>query len=836
MENRKLNASFNLEHLLHDLKHFLPAQAPLKDFIHHNTLHSFQDKKFKDGLAAAFEIFGYKVSLTLREYRDLYQAQKIEDSILEKIIAQFKGHDEVAFWKNKMLFGKYAHHENPRIGRLRSNWKRVYKIDLDSLVHPVLFRLLSAYLDQGISIWNFPIEAGGLINAIREMEQHSFSSFFKTKRVRQWLQDPNLDLTFVLKHLVGKEELYEQYVFDQQFAHQGWSGLVAAIESAPYTLLDKKNVSLHDLILLECLMEIDQLDDHFGEIWSPLAFQIAELTTSLFAPIVESELQDILYMFQCSFEESFYLPVLRGIMETRSIEPRVKKDPSFQALFCIDDRECSLRRYLEQIDHRAVTFGTPGFFGVEFYFKPENEKFYTKLCPAPVFPKYLIKEKGANNWRKRDLHYNPKSHGMVLGWLYAQTLGFFSAFKLFANLVSPNVSAATSLSFQHMDKDSELTVAYSHEVKEENGLQVGFSVEEMAVRVENLLKSIGLVKNFASIIYVIGHGASTTNNPHYAAYDCGACSGRAGSVNARVLSTMANYPEVRLILQSKGIFIPDETVFVGALHDTTRDEIDFYLKGTPEWVCKQHEANQSVFTNALQLNALERSRRFASITDKSDLNEVHQKVKNRSVSLFEPRPELNHATNALCIVGRRQLSDHLFLDRRSFLNSYDYSVDPEGKYLLGILKAAAPVCGGINLEYYFSRVDNQKLGAGSKLPHNVIGLIGVANGTDGDLRPGLPSQMIEVHDPVRLLIIVEQFPEVVLKTIQTDLPTYEWFKNQWVHLAVVHPAKNEIYRFQDEQMVLQSIPFFQLEHAAHLTEWLKKEMDNLPIIKLTHHE
>jgi uncharacterized protein YbcC (UPF0753/DUF2309 family) len=105
----------------------------------------------------------------------------------------------------------------------------------------------------------------------------------------------------------------------------------------------------------------------------------------------------------------------------------------------------------------------------------------------------------------------------------------------------------------------------------------------------------------------------------------------------------------------------------------------------------------------------------------------------------------------------------LFLDRRSFLNSFDYRIDPEGKYLFNILKAAAPVCGGINLEYFFSRVDNQKLGAGSKLPHNVMGLIGVANGYDGDLRPGLPSQMIEIHDPVRLLVIVEHLPEVVSK-------------------------------------------------------------------------
>ena len=828
--------SFDLEHALHELKHYLPAQAPLKDFIHHNTLHAFQEKFFKDGLVSAYEIFGYKVSLTLREYRDLFLNGKIEESILENCIAKEKGPDQIALWKEKMLSGKFQHSENPRIGRLRSNWKRIYKIDLDSLVHPTLFRLLSAYLDQGISIWNFPIEAGGFLNAMRELERNSFSSFFKSKRARKWLLDENVDIPFLLKHLIGDEQWYEQYLFDQQFAHQGWSGLVAAIESAPYTLLDTKNISLHDLIFLECLMEIDQLDSQFGKIWSPLIMQMDEPPISLFATVESDELQDVLFLFQTAFEESYYSPVLTGLLQTRSLSSEVKRATTFQALFCIDDRECSLRRYVEELDPEAKTFGTPGFFGVEFYFKPENERFYTKLCPAPVFPKYVIKEVGANNIRKKDLHYNPHSHGLILGYLYSLSLGFLSVFKLISNLFNPRISAATSLSFQHMDKEADLTVEFNGHHHDENGLQVGFKIEEMAIRVENLLKSIGLVDDFAPLVYVIGHGASSTNNPHYAAYDCGACSGRAGSVNARVLSQMANHPEVRRILSEKGINIPDTTQFVGALHDTTRDEIDFYTHEMKSHLEQRHLENVITFNKALEKNALERSRRFEAIRDRSDAHQVHRAVKNRSVSLFEPRPELNHATNALCIVGRRQLSDHLFLDRRSFLNSYDYRVDPDGKYLLGILRAAAPVCGGINLEYYFSRVDNQKLGAGSKLPHNVMGLIGVANGTDGDLRPGLPSQMIEVHDPVRLLIIVEQFPEVVLNTIQAESATYEWFKNQWVHLAVVHPEKNEVYRFMNENMILQSLPEYVLPTSDQLDEWLKSEMENLPIIKLTRHE
>ena len=200
---------------------------------------------------------------------------------------------------------------------------------------------------------------------------------------------------------------------------------------------------------------------------------------------------------------------------------------------------------------------------------------------------------------------------------------------------------------------------------------------------------------------------------------------------------------------------------------------------------------------ALDLNAKERSRRFASINTSSDLRKIRKAIQSRSVSYFEPRPELGHGTNALCYVGRRSSIKGLFLDRRAFMNSYDYSIDLDGEILFGVIKPLPTVCGGINLEYYFSRVDNQKFGAGTKLPHNVMGLVGVSNSSDGDLRPGLPLQMIEVHDPVRLLMIVEHFPDVVLNTIKRTKELYEWFENGWVHLIAMDPQTKEFYYFNN---------------------------------------
>ena len=242
--------------------------------------------------------------------------------------------------------------------------------------------------------------------------------------------------------------------------------------------------------------------------------------------------------------------------------------------------------------------------------------------------------------------------------------------------------------------------------------------------------------------------------------------------------------------------------------------------------------NKMSFIKALSKNAKERSRRFVTVNSKIDIQKLHEKVKTRSVSLYEPRPELNHATNSLCIVGSRRLTEDLFLDRRAFMNSYDYKIDLEGNYLFNILKAAAPVCGGINLEYYFSRVDNLKLGAGTKLPHNVMGLIGVANGIDGDLRPGLPNQMVEVHDPLRLLMIVEHYPDVVLKTIQRTPELYEWFINEWVHLVVIAPEDKSLWRFSE-------VNFHDYEPTAqtiisvdNLETIFEHQSENLPVYLL----
>jgi uncharacterized protein YbcC (UPF0753/DUF2309 family) len=324
------HVSFDKDHALHQLKHYLPTQAPLKDFIHHNTLHAFQEKFFHTGLAEAAQIFGYKVYLSLEEYQVLYAEGKISDEVLNKII-ETQENDGQQITKDQLLTARSEDTLSPRIGRLRSTWKSQFRIDLDSLVHPTLFRIIGSYLDQGVAIWNFPHNDHGLLSSMRELEKNSLTSFFRTNKVRSLLVSGEFTMESLLQTIVGDDTLFEQYLMDQQCAHPGWSGIVAVIDDNPDALTDARKISLDEFIQLELLMEIDALDDQFGSIWAPLATRMAERPIPLFAEVVPSETQRLQRLWQDAYEWTFYNNVLSGIKVSR-VETE-KSTRSFQSIF-----------------------------------------------------------------------------------------------------------------------------------------------------------------------------------------------------------------------------------------------------------------------------------------------------------------------------------------------------------------------------------------------------------------------------------------------------------------------------------------------------------------------
>jgi uncharacterized protein YbcC (UPF0753/DUF2309 family) len=293
---------------------------------------------------------------------------------------------------------------------------------------------------------------------------------------------------------------------------------------------------------------------------------------------------------------------------------------------------------------------------------------------------------------------------------------------------------------------------------------------------------------------------------------------------------MANRSEVRERLREQGIDIPQDTWFVGGYHDTCSDDVELYdLDSLPATHQADLRCIRASLERARASNAQERVRRFESCPPHASPDRALRHVEGRSEHLAEPRPEYGHCTNAVCIVGRRSLTRGLFLDRRAFLASYDATEDPDDQSLAAVLAAVVPVCAGISLEYYFSFVDNDRYGCGTKLPHNVTGLVGVMDGHASDLRTGLPWQMVEIHEPVRILFVIETTPERLMKVVHAGAPLKQLVENRWIRIAVIDPQSGRVHVLRDAGFEEFVQPLERLPVALSSSEWYGGKIEHLPM-------
>jgi uncharacterized protein YbcC (UPF0753/DUF2309 family) len=328
----------------------------------------------------------------------------------------------------------------------------------------------------------------------------------------------------------------------------------------------------------------------------------------------------------------------------------------------------------------------------------------------------------------------------------------------------------------------------------------GFTAEEQAGMVEGGLRIIGLTSRLGRFVVLCGHGSETDNNPYFGALHCGACGGKHGDANARAFAMMANSPEVRAILASRGLQIPDDTWFLPAKHITTSDRIEFYdVNDVPPSHRRDLEVLRGDLERAGAAQALERCGRLPGAAQTA-AGQAWRHVDVRTMDWANTRPEWGLASNAAFIIGRRSLTRGLSLRGRAFLHSYNPDHDPEGAILEKIMTAPLVVGQWINMEHYFSAVDPWFWGSGSKIIHNVVSGVGVMLGSQSDLQTGLPLQTVNdgpehFHEPLRLLTVLEAPTERISKVIGKHAILQQLLHNQWLNLVAIDPATFAVHRY-----------------------------------------
>mgnify|MGYP001559626088 FL=1 len=522
-----------------------------------------------------------------------------------------------------------------------------------------------------------------------------------------------------------------------------------------------------------------------------------------------------LYAYEYHYREDFFQAIRANLNRGRW----AKRDrrPEAQIVFCIDEREESIRRQLEEINPAIETLGAAGFFGIPINYKGLDDTHRTALCPIVVTPAHNIDEiprkgtektlqehnKGRSLYRKLAYLMNQSlRRSLLISHAVIDALAPIVLVGLLSRTFLPKYLLAFNNSLRHnIEKDVPTELLFiapnTETAATPENPQLGFTDNEQAARLTGFMRSTGLTYGFAPIVCLMAHGSTSQNNPHEAAHDCGACSGKRGGPNARLFAAMANRPEIRKLLAQNNILIPEDTWFVGAEHDTCSDVITWYdTEDIPQNLQSDFETFRIDVIKSRDASAHERCRRFSSANNPKTPAAGIYHAHLRSNDLSQVRPEYGHATNASAIIGRRSISQGIFLDRRAFLISYDPTQDPEGKLLENVLLTVGPVGAGINLEYYFSTINNERFGCGTKIPHNITGLFGVMEGASSDLRTGLPKQMVEIHEPIRLQVLVEASTTVLGQIYERQESLRELIGGGWILVSTIDPDNGEISVFE----------------------------------------
>ncbi len=677
----------------------------------------------------------------------------------------------------------------------------------------------AAYFDEGQSSWRMPVRKLKPYAAWRGLVRHDLNpeamgiKGFRTTAL-SLPDDPVEAIEAVVAGLGIPERAVEDYLFRALFDIGGWAAY------ARYTgwraeLDGKHDDTLRELLAIRVAWGYGlfraRTDEGFQAAWKKAMDTAADLPADD-APEKDGELAlDLLLQeaYEIAYRSRLVTKLKRTPAETAASP--LPQRPPVQAAFCIDVRSEVFRRAFEAASPGVETIGFAGFFGFPIEYVPIGQEHGGAQCPVLLKPAFticetvkgvdaeveqevlglrLLRRRAAKAWKSFKV-------SAVSSFAYVETAGVTFAGKLATDSLG-FTRPVPSPSVDGIDKEFATRLGPRLAPRDVAGRMTGFSPEARLIMAEAVLKAMSMTGPFARLVLLAGHGSTTVNNPHASGLDCGACGGHTGEANARVAAAVLNDPDVRIGLGLRGITIPEDCWFLGALHDTTTDEVRIFDEGeVPAALAADLSDLKTSLSKAAALARLERSALLGLRDDKN----VDRAVIGRSRDWSQVRPEWGLAGNAAFIAGPRTLTQRLDLGGRAFLHSYDHASDRGYGVLELIMTAPMVVASWINLQYFGSTVNNPVFGSGNKVLHNVVGQLGVLEGNAGDLRTGLPWQSVHdgmrfIHEPLRLNVLIAAPTAAMDTVLARHAGVRDLVANEWVVLHALSDDGTSILRWQ----------------------------------------
>lgn len=486
-------------------------------------------------------------------------------------------------------------------------------------------------------------------------------------------------------------------------------------------------------------------------------------------------------VLQEALEDAYALRLIDSVHQPPR-HPAVR--PWLQVVFCIDVRSEPIRRHLELLDPGVQTKGFAGFFGIAMDWSGPSGS--SPRCPVLLRPACRVHAHGHHRSWTDELHQR----------IFSSPGAAFTAVEVAGLAFAAGIAireAGTKASSRH-----EESATFSMFPAADGS---GFDLATRVDLAESILRGMGMERGLADVVVLCGHSSRSSNNPHASSLDCGACGGHGGAPNARVACALLNDQRVRACLSDRGWAIPEDTIFVAAVHDTSDDSIRLLDRDLLPALQTERVGAAALLMD--RASAAARTERAPTLGVHTGVGrpDVRASLRRKASDWAEVRPEWGLAGNAAFIAARRCRTRGLDLSGRAFLHDYDEGLDQDGSLLALILSAPMVVASWINLQYLGSTVDPDVLGSGDKTLHNRIGDIGVVLGSEGDLRTGLPLQSVHDvdgawrHEPLRLQVVVEASTDRIDGVLRSEPEVCELVENGWVRMFSLSPVGGRTMRF-----------------------------------------